>query len=76
MTRHPAFTASGARARVAEPPAAKNATSTSAKTPGLASSTVYFRPACSITLPADRAEAKSRSEASGNLRSCRSWRSS
>jgi hypothetical protein len=69
MTRQPALTASGARALVTEPPAAKNATSTPANTPGLASSTVNFLPAFSTTLPADRAEAKSRSEVMGKFRS-------
>ena len=59
-----------------EPPAAKNATSTPANAPGFASSTVYFLPAYSTTLPADRAEAKSRSEAMGNFRSCKSESSS
>ena len=40
--------------------------------PGFASSTVYFLPACSTPLPADRAEAKSRSADMGKFRACKS----
>jgi hypothetical protein len=70
ITTQPDFTASPASARVTEPPAAKNARSTPAKAPSLASSIVNFLPKRSTTFPAERAEAKSRSEPMGKLRSC------
>jgi hypothetical protein len=54
ITRQPALTASGARARVTVPPAAKNATSTLPKTPGFASSTVSVRPLNTTVRLADR----------------------
>ena len=72
ITRQPALTASGAKARVTGPPAAKNATSMSPNTPGRASSIVIFLPPNSTTLPADRAEAKSRSVVTGKFLCARS----
>jgi hypothetical protein len=69
ITRQPALTASGARARVTFPPAAKKATSRFAKTPGLASSIERLWPLNTTVFPADRAEAKSLSAEIGKLRS-------
>ena len=70
ITRQPRLTASGARAFDTDPPAAKNARLSPTKASGVASCTVSFFPPKSMLRPAERAEARGLSSASGKACAC------
>ncbi len=75
-TTAPAFTAAGAKRFDCAPPAENSAMSTPLRLSSVSSCTATSAPRNFIFLPADRAEASSRSSDSGNLRCSRHCMSS